>query len=96
MKSDNLIDALYKTYAEIPAIMLQEDLIILISNDWIADTELKDIKYRGIEVQQINLINETEQIYIMTKSNYNFIFDHMINSMKDFKFDCIKDFKDEN
>jgi hypothetical protein len=67
MMNDTLLEALEKTYAEIPAEMFYYELIIFISRDW---NEKIDF-YRGIEVRLIpEFFPDKNKILIMRKEDY--------------------------
>jgi hypothetical protein len=67
MMNDTLLEALEKTYAEIPAEMFYDELIIFISRDW---NEKIDF-YRGIEVRLIpEFFPDKNKILIMRKEDY--------------------------
>lgn len=70
--SDKLLEALEKTYAEVPVKMFESELIIFVSSDW--DKNLINCMgflYRGIEVKIIPKAYPDEQkIIIMKKSDY--------------------------
>jgi hypothetical protein len=72
MISDKLIEALDKTYSEVPPIMLQEELIIFITSDWARNLiNCMGFLYRGIEVKIIpETYTDYEKIIIMKKSDY--------------------------
>jgi hypothetical protein len=67
MMNDTLLEALEKTYAEIPDEMINDELIIFISRDW---NEKIDF-YRGIEVRLIpEFFPDKNKILIMRKEDY--------------------------
>ena len=72
MISDKLIEALDKTYSEVPPIMLHEELIIFITSDWAINLRnCMGFLYRGIEVKIIpETYKDYEKIIIMKKSDY--------------------------
>jgi hypothetical protein len=85
MISDKLKEALQKTYAEVPAIMLREELIIFITSDWDRNlTNCMGFLYRGIEVKIIpETYTDYEKIIIMKKSDY----EKHIKFIKKFKYE---------
>ena len=89
MMNDTLLEALEKTYAEVPFEMFEHELIILISNDWQFNLDNKLNKYRGIEVSEFNITMDNQSIVIMKKSDYyfclNIVWDSIKDRMKDFK-----------
>lgn len=70
--SDKLLEALEKTYAEVPVKMFESELIIFISSDW--DRNLINCMgflYKGIEVKIIpEGYPDKQKIIIMKKSDY--------------------------
>jgi len=65
--NDTLLEAIEKTYAEIPDEMINDELIIFISRDW---NEKIDF-YRGIEVRLISeFFPDKNKILIMRKKDY--------------------------
>ena len=85
MISNKLIEALEKTYAEVPPMMLKQELIIFITSDW--NRNLKNclgFLYRGIEVKIIpETYSDYEKIIIMKKSDY----EETINFFKKVKYE---------
>lgn len=69
---DNLLEALEKTYAQVPAGMFKFELIIFISSDWSENLiNCNDLFYRGIEVKIIpEGYPDKQKIIIMKKSDY--------------------------
>ena len=69
MISDKLIEALDKTYAEVPPMMLKQELIIFITSDWAINLiNCMGFLYRGIEVKIIpETYSDYEKIIINKK-----------------------------
>lgn len=80
--SDKLLEALEKTYNEIPAKMFYDELIILISNDWQLYSENKLDKYCGIEVKEFNLTLDTQSIIVLKKKDFNMWLNLVMYSLK--------------
>lgn len=72
MISDKLIEALDKTYLEVPPMMLNQELIIFITSDWCRHLKnCMGFLYRGMEVKIIpETYSDYQKIIIMKKSDY--------------------------